>query len=361
MLLSEYCRTLDSPPVVQVFATDLHDETIQAARSGLYPDTIAADVSDERLRRFFAKEANGYRVRREIREMVMFASHDLLKDSPFSRLDLIACRNLLIYLDRSAQARAFEIFNFSLNTGGLLFLGLSESADEVPYFSALDKKQRIYVHRGTAKRALPMLPGPTSLGSRTARAACPAGAGPAGSVLPGTPGHTVAVRPRYSHDPVLGGSACDARGLAGAAVHARERRARDRARLGEGRPVPAHGRRRTVAQPAAPDSSHAAHRGAGGVVPGSPDGRAGRRQSSFPRYRRRPSDGRYTGDSGARSWRTASCWSRWTPISRRWPSGAKMPGQASRSRQRSISKASWSGCRGSCATRSSSTRPRPRS
>jgi two-component system CheB/CheR fusion protein len=113
ILLSEYCRSLDTAPVVQIFATDLPDETIQVARSALYPDAIVADVSEERLRRFFTKELNGYRVRREIREMVMFASHDLLKDSPFSRLDLIACRNLLIYLDRSAQDRAFEIFDSS--------------------------------------------------------------------------------------------------------------------------------------------------------------------------------------------------------------------------------------------------------
>jgi two-component system CheB/CheR fusion protein len=163
MLLAEHSRNLDSPPLIQVFATDLHDDVIQAARHGLYHDTIAADVSEERLRRFFTRDHHGYRVRREIREAVMFASHDLLKDSPFSRIDLISCRNLLIYLDRAAQARAFDIFKFSLNTGGLLFLGLSESADESASFSALDKKHRIYLHRGTQKPGLPVLPGPTSL------------------------------------------------------------------------------------------------------------------------------------------------------------------------------------------------------
>ena len=163
ILVSEYSRKLDSPPLVQIFATDLHDGSIQAARNGLYPDAITADVSEERLRRFFVKEMNGYRVRPEIREMVMFAIHDLLKDSPFSRLDLISCRNLLIYLDRSVQARAFDIFDFALNGEGLLFLGLSESAEESPGFSPLDKKQRIYLHRGSQRRELPVLPGPTSL------------------------------------------------------------------------------------------------------------------------------------------------------------------------------------------------------
>ena len=163
ILLSEYSRKLDSPPLIQIFATDLHDESIQAARNGVYPDTISADVSEERLRRYFAKEPGGYRVRREIRESVMFAAHDLLKDAPFSRLDLISCRNLLIYLDRPAQVRAFDIFNFSLNNGGLLFLGLSETADGIASFTELDKKQRIYLHRGGQRRGLPVMPGPSSL------------------------------------------------------------------------------------------------------------------------------------------------------------------------------------------------------
>ena len=85
---------------------------------------------EERLRRFFVKEHRGYRVRREVREMVLFAVHDLLKDSPFSRLDLISCRNLLIYLNREAQKRALSIFHFALRPGGRLFLGSSETVDE---------------------------------------------------------------------------------------------------------------------------------------------------------------------------------------------------------------------------------------
>src|SRR6185436_1124418 len=163
MLLAEYARKLDAPPLIQIFATDLQDEAIQAARNGVYPDTIAADVSEERLQRFFVKEHNTYRVRREIREIVMFATHDLLKDSPFSKLDLVSCRNLLIYLDRSAHSRIFDIFGFSLRSGGMLFLGLSETADEAPSFGVLDKKNRLYVNRTAHKGGLPVLSGPSSL------------------------------------------------------------------------------------------------------------------------------------------------------------------------------------------------------
>src|SRR5205823_1367002 len=101
-------------------ACDLGEEAIQAARAGHYPEVITADVSEERLRRFFVKEHHGYRVRRELREMVLFATHDLLKDAPFARMDLISCRNLLIYLNRDAQQRVFDTFHFALKPQGLL-------------------------------------------------------------------------------------------------------------------------------------------------------------------------------------------------------------------------------------------------
>ncbi|MBV9892029.1 MAG: PAS domain-containing protein, partial [Rhizobacter sp.] len=137
------------------FGCDLDDAAIQVARAGFYPQTIEADVSDERLRRYFVKEPGGYRVRRELREMVLFAAHDLLKDPPFSRLDLVSCRNLLIYLNRDAQARALDIFNFALKPGGLLFLGASESVDEgSPLFTTADKKHRIYRHRAVPRVGL---------------------------------------------------------------------------------------------------------------------------------------------------------------------------------------------------------------
>ncbi|MEO7933990.1 MAG: PAS domain S-box protein [Chthoniobacterales bacterium] len=157
MLLTEYASTLATPPSLQVFATDLHDEVVQIGRNGIYPMAIEEDVSEERLRRFFIKVHDGYRVRREIREAVLFASHDLLKDSPFSRLDMVTCRNLLIYLNREAQARALDIFHFALRLEGLLFLGSSESVEDGSLlFRILDKKFRIYAHQSVARSNLPM-------------------------------------------------------------------------------------------------------------------------------------------------------------------------------------------------------------
>jgi len=164
MLLLEHSRQLDSPPALQVFACDLGDQAIQTARAGFYPEAITADVSAERLRRFFVKDHRGYRVRRELREMVLFATHDLLKDAPFSRMDLISCRNLLIYLNRDAQKRALDIFHFSLRPFGLLLLGSSESVDDASaQFSVLDKKKRIYLHQPTMRSPMPIPAAPSSL------------------------------------------------------------------------------------------------------------------------------------------------------------------------------------------------------
>ena len=148
MLLAEHADTLEAPPAVQVFATDPDELAIQTARDALYPAAIEADVAPERLRRFFTREAGGYRVRRELRECVLFAVHDLLKDTPFSRLDLVSCRNLLISLDTKAQAHAFDAFDFALLPSAKLFLGAAETLMEGENrFSVVDKKHRIYAHR----------------------------------------------------------------------------------------------------------------------------------------------------------------------------------------------------------------------
>lgn len=164
ILLIEHARTLESPPALQVFGCDLDEEAVQFARAGIFPEAISADVSEERLRRFFVREHRGYRVRREVREVVLFATHDLLKDAPFSRLDMISCRNLLIYLNRNAQTRALEIFHFALKPDGMLFLGSSESVEEGnPHFRLLDKKNRIYVRKSTARIGLPVPSGPSTL------------------------------------------------------------------------------------------------------------------------------------------------------------------------------------------------------
>lgn len=164
MLLTEHARTLDSPPSLQVFGCDLDEAAIQLARAGQYPEAIAADVSEERLRKFFVKDAKGYRVRRELREMVLFAAHDLLKDAPFSRMDLISCRNLLIYLNREAQQRVLDTLHFALKPGGFLLLGSSESVEDgSPLFRVLDKKHRLYVRQEIVRTGIPVPTGPTSL------------------------------------------------------------------------------------------------------------------------------------------------------------------------------------------------------
>src|ERR671920_2169495 len=105
------------------------EDALAHGRIGLYPSTIAADITPERLKRFFVREGQLYRVRRELRETVLFAPHNILRDPPFSRLDLVSCRNLLIYINRQVQERVLDIFHFALKPEGFLFLGTSESAD----------------------------------------------------------------------------------------------------------------------------------------------------------------------------------------------------------------------------------------
>lgn len=156
MLLDEYAETLNIEPNVQIFASDLDEQALRFARNGLYPMTIAADVSPERLRRFFVPEQGRYRVKKEMREQVLFASHNLLKDSPFSRLDLVSCRNLLIYFNREAQNKVLDVFHFALKPGGLLFLGGSESADDNQLFSVQDKKHRVYERQTVIRSEVPI-------------------------------------------------------------------------------------------------------------------------------------------------------------------------------------------------------------
>ncbi len=114
---------------VQIFASDIDDPALTTARHGLYVDGIVADVSPIRLREYFDHETGAYRVKRAVREQITFSRHNVLRDPPFSRLDLISCRNLLIYLEREVQAHVLEVFHFVLNPGALLFLGSAETAD----------------------------------------------------------------------------------------------------------------------------------------------------------------------------------------------------------------------------------------
>lgn len=148
MLLDEYASTLDHPPAIQVFATDIDETAIHQARQARYLETIAGDVSPERLRRYFVVEQGRYRVKEELRERVLFAHHNVLRDPPFSRLDLVTCRNLLIYLNRTAQEQVVRLFHFSLRPGGHLLLGSAESLDGVSeLFTTVSKAQRLFQQR----------------------------------------------------------------------------------------------------------------------------------------------------------------------------------------------------------------------
>ena len=191
ILLSEYLsriqdRALETMPSVQVFATDIDRHAISAARDGLYPTSIAADVSPERLRRFFTSEQGRYRVRKELRETVLFAEHNLLKDSPFSSLDLVTCRNLLIYFGTEAQSRVMETFHFALRPGGTLMLGSSETVGDSSLFAPINKKQRLYERRPSSRpiMALPLAPLPSLVRVPLAPIAPPAPDGALAVVAP---------------------------------------------------------------------------------------------------------------------------------------------------------------------------------
>ncbi|HUQ30716.1 MAG TPA: CheR family methyltransferase, partial [Pyrinomonadaceae bacterium] len=159
MMLLDFAAKLPAPPSVQVFATDLDEQAVSVARDGFYTNSDVADVPPERLRRYFTNETEGYRVRRELRETVLFAHHNLIKDPPFSHLDLISCRNLLIYLNRTAQERAMQVMHFALNPGGYLFLGTSESVDGAgELFVTVDKDAHAYQGRAVTPRVTIPLP-----------------------------------------------------------------------------------------------------------------------------------------------------------------------------------------------------------
>jgi two-component system CheB/CheR fusion protein len=142
---------------LNVFATDLDKDAIDKARAGVFPANITADVSPDRLRRFFAKVENGYRVATEIREMVVFAPQSLIMDPPFTKLDFLSCRNLMIYLTTELQKKLIPLFHYSLRPGGILFLGSAETIGSfTDLFEALDRKTRLYRRNETAPRVEPV-------------------------------------------------------------------------------------------------------------------------------------------------------------------------------------------------------------
>lgn len=174
MLLIEEAARRESPPQIQIFASDLHERSLKLAREGLYPETIAADVSSERLQRFFQEENGGYRVRKELRELVVFSPHDLLRDPPFSHLDMVACRNVLIYLQRDVQEDVLDLFHYAIHDEGFLLLGTAETVDRPELFRAASKEHHLYRRRNVAgaHARLPSLP----LAARSATPPPPAAA-----------------------------------------------------------------------------------------------------------------------------------------------------------------------------------------
>lgn len=141
---------------LQIFATDLHQDSIEIARRGLFPENISADVSPQRLNRFFVKTDEGYRINSEIREMVVFAQHNIIMHPPFTKIDILSCRNLLIYLEPELQVKILKLFFYSLNPEGIMLLGSSESLGALSHFyKPVDQALKIY--QRSAESLLPEL------------------------------------------------------------------------------------------------------------------------------------------------------------------------------------------------------------
>jgi two-component system CheB/CheR fusion protein len=162
ILLAERQAVLKQTYKVQVFATDIDSQAIAKARAGIYPANIAADISPERLSRFFVAEpaSNVYRIHKHIRDMLVFSEQDVIRDPPFSRLDLISCRNLLIYMSGDLQKKLLPLFHYALNPDGVLFLGTSETVGDFGnIFTTLDRKWKLYQRNDACPDASCMVQG----------------------------------------------------------------------------------------------------------------------------------------------------------------------------------------------------------
>ncbi len=157
MLFTEAATEMDRHIEMQIFATDLDSDAIQRARKGEYTEAVVNDLSEERLKRFFTRKDGIYRVKTELREMIVYASQNMVSDPPFSRLDLISCRNVLIYMDAALQKKIIPLFHFTLNPNGYLFLGSSESTGSFSsLFSSVDSKWKIFkVKKDSARLVIP--------------------------------------------------------------------------------------------------------------------------------------------------------------------------------------------------------------
>lgn len=177
MTALEYLGPEEKEPNIQLFGTDLSEAAIEIARAGTYPETISRHVSEDRLRRFFEKKNGGYRIARATRDLCVFARQNVVDDPPFSRIDLISCRNLLIYLDPALQKKVMTLFHYALKPGGYLLLGPSETVGaSSELFSPIDKRLRIFSKKllpgrniaGLLDRPdrLPQLPSPRKMNHR---------------------------------------------------------------------------------------------------------------------------------------------------------------------------------------------------
>lgn len=158
--LLEFLTEQEINPPIQIFATDINEVAIEKARSGIYKPSQTVEVSPERLQRFFVQVEGGYQISKPVRELCVFARQNLIKDPPFSRLDLISCRNVLIYLGASVQKKLLPIFHYGLNSPGFLMLGTSETIGEFSdLFALVDKKYKIYARKmAPARLGIEMIP-----------------------------------------------------------------------------------------------------------------------------------------------------------------------------------------------------------
>jgi two-component system CheB/CheR fusion protein len=173
MLVREHLEKERSNTRVQMFATDIDEAAVAQARSGSYPQDIGQDVGEERLKAFFTRSTSRWQAAKELREMILFANHNIIKDPPFSRLDLLVCRNFLIYLNPDMQKRLISLFHLVLKPGGFLFLGASETAGpNSELFTPVDKKWKIFQRQESSRREDTLFPFTTPVRKLT-RAAIP--------------------------------------------------------------------------------------------------------------------------------------------------------------------------------------------
>ena len=180
ILLQERMEAMKQRFTLQVFATDIDSRAVAAARAGLYPASIAVDLSPERLARFFVPEpgGGGYRIHKGIRDTVVFSEQNVIKDPPFSRLDLVCCRNLMIYLGSDLQKKLLPLFHYALNPGGMLFLGTSETVGEhTDLFGVVDRQAKLYQRKEDARSSRRAAFGPFSPPMTAIHASLPQAAG----------------------------------------------------------------------------------------------------------------------------------------------------------------------------------------